>query len=137
MSFLDDICKRLDGAALLSEEDQVYGFVDSGSYALNKVLSGRYGPYVTDGETNASLPKEVTDPSTLTEEVAVNLILERRAKGPSKKKTKKKTKKKAAKKTAKKKTKKKAVKKAAAKKVSKKASSKHAAPRKVSLRNPR
>jgi RecA/RadA recombinase len=42
MSFLDDICKRLDGAALLSEEDQVYGFVDSGSYALNKVLSGRY-----------------------------------------------------------------------------------------------
>ncbi len=42
MSFLDDICKRLDGAALLSEEDQVHGFVDSGSYALNKVLSGRY-----------------------------------------------------------------------------------------------
>jgi len=42
MSFLDDICKRLDGAALLSEEDQIHGFVDSGSYALNKVLSGKY-----------------------------------------------------------------------------------------------
>jgi len=41
-SFLDDICKRLDGAALLSEEDQVHGFVDSGSYALNKILSGKY-----------------------------------------------------------------------------------------------
>lgn len=42
MGFLEDICKRLDGAALLSEEDQVHGFVDSGSFALNKILSGRY-----------------------------------------------------------------------------------------------
>lgn len=42
MSFLEDICKRLDGAALLSEEDQIHGFVDSGSYALNKILSGKY-----------------------------------------------------------------------------------------------
>ena len=42
MSFLDDICKKLDGAALLSEEDQVHGFVDSGSLALNKILSGKY-----------------------------------------------------------------------------------------------
>jgi len=41
-SFLDDICKQLDGAALLSEEDQIFGFVDSGSYALNKILSGKY-----------------------------------------------------------------------------------------------
>lgn len=42
MSFLEDICKRLDGAGLLSEEDQIHGFIDSGSYALNKVLSGKY-----------------------------------------------------------------------------------------------
>jgi len=41
-SILDDICKRLDGASLLSEEGQVYGYVDSGSYALNKIISGRY-----------------------------------------------------------------------------------------------
>jgi recombination protein RecA len=41
-SFLSDICKQLDGAALLSEEDQIFGFVDSGSYALNKILSGKY-----------------------------------------------------------------------------------------------
>ena len=40
--FLDDICKQLDGAALLSEEDQIHGFIDSGSHALNKILSGRY-----------------------------------------------------------------------------------------------
>jgi len=42
MSFLDDICKQLDNAAVLSEESQIYGFVDSGSYALNKVISGDY-----------------------------------------------------------------------------------------------
>ena len=42
MSFLDEICKKLDGAALLSEEDQIHGFVDSGSFPLNKILSGKY-----------------------------------------------------------------------------------------------
>jgi len=40
--FLDDICKRLDGAHLLSQEAQVHGFIDSGSYALNKIISGDY-----------------------------------------------------------------------------------------------
>ncbi len=41
--------------------------------------SGRYGPYVTDGETNASLRKG-DDPETLTEERAYELIADRRAK---------------------------------------------------------
>ena len=41
--------------------------------------SGRYGPYVTDGETNASLRKG-DDQETLTEERAFDLIAERRAK---------------------------------------------------------
>jgi len=41
-SFLDDICKQLEGASLLSEETQVFGFVDSGSKALNKIISGDY-----------------------------------------------------------------------------------------------
>jgi len=41
-NILDDICKRLDGANLLSEEGQVFGYVDSGSYALNKIISGKY-----------------------------------------------------------------------------------------------
>jgi recombination protein RecA len=41
-NILDDICKRLDGAHLLSEEGEVYGYVDSGSYALNKIISGKY-----------------------------------------------------------------------------------------------
>lgn len=41
-NFLDDICKQLDGASVLAKETQVYGYVDSGSLALNKVISGDY-----------------------------------------------------------------------------------------------
>lgn len=78
-----------------------------------RVLDGRFGPYVTDGETNASLPKG-SEVKELTLNAALDLLAERAAKGPSKKKKKKKAvKKKAAKKKA---TKKKAAKKKAAKK---------------------
>jgi len=83
-----------------------------------KVLEGRFGPYVTDGVTNASLPR-TANPEEFTFEAALVLLAERAAKGPSKKATKKKSAtKKAATKTAKKaSTKKKAAtKKAAAKK---------------------
>lgn len=84
-----------------------------------KVLQGRYGPYVTDGETNASLPRGYQNPENLSVAEAVELILARRAAGPSKKKKKKAAakKKSATKKTTKKKaTKKKATKKKTAKK---------------------
>jgi DNA topoisomerase I len=43
--------------------------------------SGRYGPYVTDGETNASLPRG-DDPDGLSAERAFELLAEKRAKGP-------------------------------------------------------
>jgi DNA topoisomerase-1 len=78
------------------------------------VKDGRFGPYVTDGETNASLRKG-DEVSTITDERAAELLAERRAKAPVKKKAAKKT---AAKKTtAKKATAKKApTKKAGAKK---------------------
>ena len=87
-----------------------------------RLLEGRYGPYVTDGETNASLPKG-TETETVTFEQALQLLAERAAKGPSRKK--KKTKKKATKKKA---TKKKAAKKKSAKK---KATKKKAAKKKA------
>ncbi|HEX6951295.1 MAG TPA: type I DNA topoisomerase [Gaiellaceae bacterium] len=45
---------------------------------------GRFGPYVTDGETNASLRKG-DNPETVTLDRAVELLTERRAKGPAKK----------------------------------------------------
>jgi DNA topoisomerase I len=47
-----------------------------------RVLSGRYGPYVTDGVTNASLPKDAP-PEEVTFEYALNLLLARAEAGPS------------------------------------------------------
>jgi DNA topoisomerase-1 len=46
-----------------------------------QLLEGRYGPYVTDGETNASLPKS-TNPDELAFDEALGLLAERKAKGP-------------------------------------------------------
>ncbi len=60
------------------------------------VKDGRFGPYVTDGQTNATLRKG-DDIAELTAERAAELLAEKRAKGPSTRKT-------AAKKTAAKKT---------------------------------
>src|SRR5690606_10294673 len=71
-----------------------------------QLLEGRYGPYVTDGETNASLPKGLPV-EELTEQQALDLLAERAAKGPPKKKSRRSTTKAAPKKkatTAKKKT---------------------------------
>jgi DNA topoisomerase-1 len=62
-----------------------------------RVMEGRYGAYVTDGTTNATLPKGA-DPKTLTLDEAVILLAERAAKGPSKGKKKAPPKKAAAKK---------------------------------------
>jgi DNA topoisomerase-1 len=50
------------------------------------VKNGRFGPYVTDGETNASLRK-ADSVETLTDERAAELLAERRAKGPAPKRT--------------------------------------------------
>jgi DNA topoisomerase I len=44
---------------------------------------GRFGPYVTDGETNASL-RRGDDPETIELDRALELLAERRAKGPAK-----------------------------------------------------
>jgi DNA topoisomerase-1 len=52
--------------------------------AAVQVLAGRYGPYVTDGTINASLPKGA-DPAALSMEEAVALMKAREEAGPSKK----------------------------------------------------
>jgi len=49
-----------------------------------KLMAGRYGPYVTDGKTNATLPRD-TKPEDLTEDQAIALITAKAAKGPAKK----------------------------------------------------
>jgi DNA topoisomerase I len=80
------------------------------------VKEGRFGAYVTDGETNATLRKD-DEPETITPERGAELLAEKRARGPV-------TRKRAAKKTATKKTaaKKATAKKATAKKTATKAS---------------
>ena len=49
-----------------------------------KLMEGRFGPYVTDGATNATLPKSLA-PEQLTLEEAAQLIDARAAAGPAKK----------------------------------------------------
>ena len=74
---------------------------------LVRVLDGRYGPYVSDGAVNATVPRG-SDPATLTLDEALGLLRARAEAGPAKrakksaKKTAKKTTKKAVKKTVKK-----------------------------------
>jgi len=67
------------------------------------VKDGRFGAYVTDGETNATLRRD-DDVETITAERGYELLAEKRAKGPAKKTAKKAAKKAPAKKTAAKKT---------------------------------
>lgn len=74
------------------------------------IKDGRFGPYVTDGETNASLRKG-DDVLSITDERASELLADRRARGPVKKKA--------------------AAKKAPAKKAAKKAPAKKAAAKKA------
>jgi DNA topoisomerase-1 len=84
------------------------------------IKDGRFGPYVTDGETNASLRKG-DEVETLTVERGSELLADRRSRGPV-------TRKRGAKKAA---TKKAPAKKAAAKRSAKKASAKKAAAKKA------
>ncbi|TCV96306.1 DNA topoisomerase I [Luteibacter rhizovicinus] len=104
-----------------------------------QVLNGRYGPYITDGEKNARIPKD-RDPKTLTEAECLELLAAAPVKKPRGGKAGKKTatKKTAAKKTATKKAapaKKTAVKKAAAKKTTvKKTATKKAATKKTATK---
>lgn len=52
------------------------------------VKHGRYGPYVTDGETNVTIKKD-TDPETVTKEMAIEMLIKKRA-APKRTKYKKK-----------------------------------------------
>ncbi|MCL2467965.1 MAG: type I DNA topoisomerase [Micrococcales bacterium] len=54
------------------------------------VKDGRFGPYVTDGVTNRTLPRDLT-PESITPEQAAELLAAKRAAGPAKKRTTKRT----------------------------------------------
>ena len=96
------------------------------------VRSGRYGPYVKHGATNATLPKDIT-PEEITIEEAIDLIAARVAKGPAKKPAKKKA---AAKPAATKKTKAEAQEPADKKAPAKKPAAKKPATKKATTKKP-
>ena len=62
------------------------------------IKDGRFGPYVTDGQTNVTL-RRGDDPATVTPERAYELLTDKRAKGPAKKRTTRKTTRKTTKRT--------------------------------------
>ena len=74
------------GARAAAEPLKVFGPHPTSGGEI-KLMAGRYGPYVTDGTTNATLPRD-KQPESLTAEEAVVLIDERAAKGPAKGKAK-------------------------------------------------
>jgi DNA topoisomerase-1 len=88
----------INHAVTLLAEKKAKGFQRRGPEALKelganpegtmvKLMKGRYGPYVTDGSTNATVPNG-TDPMSVTLEQALSLITDREAKGGGKKKKK-------------------------------------------------
>lgn len=82
----DTILKQPKGArgqAKAAGPIQEFGALE-GADGPVRVLAGRFGPYVTDGTTNATLPKG-KDPATLSAEEALELLARRREAGPSKK----------------------------------------------------
>ncbi|MSR87199.1 type I DNA topoisomerase [Candidatus Peribacteria bacterium] len=56
---------------------------DPATGAKVMIKDGRFGPYATDGKTNASLGKK-RDPQTITLEEAADLLAKKRIRGPSK-----------------------------------------------------
>jgi DNA topoisomerase-1 len=68
---------RRRGAAPAAPPIKEFGKLE-GAEGPVKVLEGRWGPYVSDGETHATLPKG-TDPAALTPEEAISLLLARKA----------------------------------------------------------
>jgi DNA topoisomerase-1 len=80
--------KQRRGQARAAEPLREIG-VDPASGGAITLREGRFGPYVTDGETNASLRKG-DEPATITVERAAELLADRRAAGPPAKRTAKK-----------------------------------------------
>ena len=84
VSLLAEAAQRKGGGREKAEPIKTFGKHPTSEGEM-KVMPGRYGPYVTDGTTNATIPKDMK-PEDVTEEDAIKLIDERAAKAPAKKK---------------------------------------------------
>ena len=81
--FLQEKPGRRGGSTLIRE---VGKHPENEDLTIN-LMTGRYGPYVTDGDLNASVPKAVS-PDDLTLDAAMELLKERAAKAPAKRRKK-------------------------------------------------
>lgn len=93
VDLLAQSANRKGGGRGSREPLKVLGKTEAGDEV--KLMDGRYGPYITDGSVNATIPKD-KDKDALTLEEALVLIAEKAAKGPAKKKRKAPAKKKTA-----------------------------------------
>ncbi len=75
-----------DARALYSAKLKAEAEKNIADFGSIKVLNGRFGPYVTDGKTNAKIPKG-TDPKTMTEADAKELLANAPAKKGSARRT--------------------------------------------------
>ena len=87
VSLLAEAANRKGGGRAKAEPIKTLGEHPTSGGEI-KVMPGRYGPYVTDGTTNATIPKDVK-PEDVEAAQAIELIDARAAKGPAKKKRKK------------------------------------------------
>ncbi len=71
------VARRQQRSAVTKSVLKDLGRLD-GAAGVVQVLAGRYGPYVTDGEVNATVPKG-TEPANLTAEEALALLAARRS----------------------------------------------------------
>jgi DNA topoisomerase-1 len=84
VTLLAEAANRGPGTRATAEPVKVFGAHPSSGGEM-KVMPGRYGPYVTDGTTNATIPKDIK-PEDLSEEQAIDLITARALAAPAKKK---------------------------------------------------
>ena len=87
VTILAEAANRKGGTRAAAEPIKLLGAHPTSGGEM-KVMPGRYGPYVTDGTTNATIPKDVK-PEDVTDAQAAELIDARAAKGPAKKKGRK------------------------------------------------
>ena len=79
--------RQADDARVRIAAGDIRQIESPGGGAPVQVLEGRYGPYVSDGETNASIPRG-TDPNSITLEEARALLDARRGAPPREKRAK-------------------------------------------------
>ena len=88
VTLLAEAANRKGGGRAKAEPIKTFGAHPTSGGEM-KVMPGRYGPYVSDGTTNATIPKDMK-PEDVTEAEAIELIDARAAKAPAKKKGRKK-----------------------------------------------